>query len=77
MVFKYSLIQISWLQIDQTSLGLPNRAYFLDPSNQKSVKAYKTFILTVAMLLGAQSNVARKDVEDVVKFETKLASVSK
>lgn len=34
-------------------------------------------MLTVAMLLGAQSTVARKDVEDIMKFEAKLASVCK
>lgn len=62
-------------QIDQTTLGLPNRDYFLDPNNTKFIKAYKSFILSVAYLLGAQPSVALQDVNDLVEFETTLASV--
>ncbi|ERL94258.1 hypothetical protein D910_11539 [Dendroctonus ponderosae] len=62
------------IHIDQTTLGLPNRDYFLDPSNSRFTKAYKSFILSVAYLLGAQTSVALQDVNDLVEFETKLAS---
>ncbi|KAH1023619.1 neprilysin-4 isoform X2 [Dendroctonus ponderosae] len=63
------------IHIDQTTLGLPNRDYFLDPSNSRFTKAYKSFILSVAYLLGAQTSVALQDVNDLVEFETKLASI--
>ncbi|KAL1492631.1 hypothetical protein ABEB36_010862 [Hypothenemus hampei] len=63
------------IHIDQTTLGLPNRAYFLDETNSKPLKAYKSFILSIAKHLGAETSVALQDVDDIVDFETKLASV--
>ncbi|XP_015836432.2 neprilysin-4 isoform X2 [Tribolium castaneum] len=63
------------IQIDQTTLGLPGRSYFLDPSYSKYLRAYKVFILAVASILGAPLNEAIQDVNDVITFETKLANI--
>lgn len=64
------------IQIDQTSLGLPSRDYFLDPSNTKYIEAYKNYILNVATLLGASRINAAKEAEDIVYFEMQLAQVN-
>ncbi|XP_063928454.1 neprilysin-4 isoform X2 [Zophobas morio] len=63
------------IQIDQTSLGLPGRSYFLDPSYSKYLDAYKAFILAVSTILGAPLTEAVEDVNDLINFETKLATI--
>ncbi|KPJ08826.1 Membrane metallo-endopeptidase-like 1 [Papilio machaon] len=40
------------IQFDQTSLGLPTRDYFLQESNKVYLDAYKTYLVTIAELLG-------------------------
>ncbi|XP_030748632.1 neprilysin-4-like isoform X2 [Sitophilus oryzae] len=64
------------IHIDQTTLGLPNRDYFLDSRNVKFIKAYKSFILSIANLLGSQTSTTLEDIEDLVQFETRLASIT-
>jgi neprilysin len=64
------------LQIDQTTLGLPTREYFLDESNLKYVEAYRVYMITIATLLGAPIVSATKDIDDIVDFETNLAKVN-
>ncbi|XP_018322563.1 neprilysin-4 isoform X2 [Agrilus planipennis] len=63
------------LQIDQTTLGLPTRDYFLDPINFKYVSAYKNYMISIATLLGAPIAKATEDAEDIIDFETKLAQI--
>ncbi|XP_068917634.1 neprilysin-4 isoform X1 [Tenebrio molitor] len=63
------------IQIDQTTLGLPGRSYFLDPSYSKYLDAYKAFILSVSTILGAPLTEALQDVNDLISFETKLATI--
>ncbi|RZB39266.1 endothelin-converting enzyme 1-like, partial [Asbolus verrucosus] len=63
------------IQIDQTTLGLPGRSYFLDASYSKYLDAYKAFILSVATILGAPMTEAVQDVNDLITFETKLANI--
>lgn len=64
-------------QIDQGSLGLPNRKYFLKGMNDTTVRAYYDTMVDMALALGAK-NKSRVEQEmlDVIKFETQLANVS-
>lgn len=62
------------VHIDQSSLGLPGREYYLEDS-LKFLRAYKVFILTVVKLMGADSKQAEDDVEDIVNFEIHLAKI--
>lgn len=39
------------------------------------IKAYYTFMVDVAMLLGAKESVAKRDFMDVLKFEIAMAKV--
>lgn len=63
------------VHLDQSSLGLPAREYYLEDSNFKFLRAYKVFILTVVSLMGADSKQAEDDVEELVKFEIQLAQI--
>lgn len=64
------------LQFDQTSLGLPTRDYFLQPSNTIYLKAYKNYLIKISTLLGASLQNATTDADELIEFETKLAKVS-
>ncbi|XP_018404686.1 PREDICTED: endothelin-converting enzyme 1 [Cyphomyrmex costatus] len=64
------------IQFDQTSLGLPTKDYFLQPSNAIYLKAYKDYLMEIAILLGASSDNATIDVEELIEFETQLASIT-
>lgn len=63
------------VHLDQSSLVLPAREYYLEDSNFKFLRAYKVFILTVVSLMGADSKQAEDDVEELVKFEIQLAQI--
>lgn len=56
-------------------LGMPSRDYYLETSETIYIKAYEDFIVGVAELLGANINNTRKQVQDVIEFETQLANV--
>ncbi|XP_025992063.2 neprilysin-4 isoform X3 [Solenopsis invicta] len=64
------------IQFDQTSLGLPTRDYFLQPSNAIYLEAYKDYLTRIAILLGASSNDATADAEELIEFERQLASIT-
>ncbi|KAK9295302.1 hypothetical protein QLX08_010337 [Tetragonisca angustula] len=64
------------IQFDQTSLGLPTRDYFLQPSNTIYLKAYKNYLIKISTLLGASLQNATKDADELIEFETKLAKIT-
>ncbi|XP_071557180.1 neprilysin-4 isoform X1 [Temnothorax nylanderi] len=64
------------IQFDQTSLGLPTRDYFLQPSNAIYLEAYKDYLMRIAILLGASLSNATIDAEELIEFETQLASIT-
>ncbi|KAJ8942536.1 hypothetical protein NQ318_005240 [Aromia moschata] len=63
------------VHIDQPTLGLPSREYYLNVSNIKYVRAYKVFLLTVATIMGARPNIAERDAEEILQFEVQLAEI--
>ncbi|KOC65561.1 Endothelin-converting enzyme 1 [Habropoda laboriosa] len=64
------------IQFDQTSLGLPTRDYFLQPSNTIYLKAYKNYLIKIATLLGASLKNATMDADELIEFETRLAKIT-
>ena len=72
---KKKIITIFCLQFDQTSLGLPTRDYFLQPTNAIYLEAYKDYLIKIATLLGASLDNATIHAEELIEFETQLATV--
>ncbi|EPR71077.1 M13 family metallopeptidase [Cyclobacterium qasimii] len=68
------------LYISQGGLGLPDRDYYVDDSNEKfkEIKAkYEAHISKVFQMLGSSAEEAKKAASDVLILETKLAAASK
>jgi len=65
-------------QLDQSGLGLPDRDYYLKTdSSTKSVRnSYKNLIIKSFTLTGVNSTAAKKNAEDIIALETKLAKAS-
>ncbi|XP_068632118.1 neprilysin-4-like [Battus philenor] len=64
------------IQFDQTSLGLPTRDYFLQESNKVYLDAYKTYLTTIAKLLGGESEHVKNSVNKLIAFEINLARIT-
>ena len=63
-------------QIDEPSLGIPSRAYYLNEDKRPVLQAYQQYAVELAVLLGASRPTAVMDMENVIQFEMKLANVS-
>lgn len=61
-------------QLDEPGLGL-NREYIIHGLENESVKAYYDYMVDTAKMLGADEDRAKKEMSEVVKFETALAKV--
>jgi len=64
------------IQIDQPTLGLPSRDYYLHPESQRDLQVYFEYMTDVAVILGANRSDAESQLWDVVEFEIKLANIS-
>lgn len=64
------------IQLDQTTLGLPTRDYFLQETNAKYLKGYEVFMNNVMVLLGADDDTAEKASKDLIHFEIELAKIT-
>ncbi|CAG5127738.1 unnamed protein product, partial [Candidula unifasciata] len=67
--------EVNIIQLDQPDLGMPSADYFLHSEAASKLEAYKKFAQDVAVMLGAQTGVAAKDIEDMVNFEIELAKI--
>lgn len=67
---------VNIIQMENGPLGMPSRDYYLETSETIYIKAYEDFIVGVAELLGANINNTRKQVQDVIEFETQLANIT-
>ena len=63
------------IQIDQSSLGLPSRDYFLKEDSNAIINEYKTFIQTIVKELGSSHDEITDEVNNLVDFETTIAQV--
>ncbi|XP_014661773.1 PREDICTED: membrane metallo-endopeptidase-like 1 [Priapulus caudatus] len=69
---------INILYLDQPTLGLSARDYYLKPENDKYVQAYRVYMRTSAMLLNTAAideAAISKAVDDVIAFETRIAEI--
>uniref|UniRef100_A0A1Q3G4E4 Putative m13 family peptidase n=4 Tax=Culex tarsalis TaxID=7177 RepID=A0A1Q3G4E4_CULTA len=65
------------IQIDQGGLTLPSRDNYLNKTaNAKILTAYLDYMTKVSVLLGANESEARRQMTDVIAFETKLAEIT-
>lgn len=62
-------------QLDQLTLALPSQDYYLKASSEGDLQAYHKYMVSIAVLLGANATTAEKELQDVVKFEMQLANV--
>ena len=58
------------------AFGLIERKIFIKKNKDPIVEAYKKFIKDIAILLGADEDAAENDMEEVFKFEIKLAQLT-
>ncbi|CAH0550620.1 unnamed protein product [Brassicogethes aeneus] len=63
------------IHLDQTSLGLPSREYYVDITNRKYLVAYRIFIRDVSLILADKKPVLQQDINDIVDFEVNLALI--
>ncbi|KAL1428236.1 hypothetical protein MTO96_002636 [Rhipicephalus appendiculatus] len=65
------------IDLDQTSLGLPDRTYLLRGLNDSAVAAYLRLMVDAAMLLGATDRTAAEaELKNALLFEITLANYS-
>ncbi|GIY32420.1 neprilysin-1 [Caerostris extrusa] len=67
---------VNVIQLDQMTFGLPSREYFLKESSDRERKAYLKLMVEVAILFGAEREMAEMDMTDVLDFEIRLANAS-
>ncbi|GFQ78251.1 neprilysin-1 [Trichonephila clavata] len=67
---------VNVIQLDQMTFGLPSREYFLKDSSDRERKAYLKLMVEVAILFGAEREVAEIDMTDVLELEIRLANAS-
>ncbi|KAK5872044.1 hypothetical protein PBY51_012779 [Eleginops maclovinus] len=65
------------IQVDQSSLGLPSRDYYLNKTaNEKYLSAYLNFLVELGILLGGSEETSSALMHEIVDFETTLANVT-
>ncbi|KAL9885946.1 neprilysin-1-like [Glossina fuscipes] len=64
------------LQIDQLSLALPSRDYYLKSSSENALKAYHKYMTKTAVLLGAKPEIVEQELDQVLQFEIQLANAT-
>lgn len=65
------------IQVDQSSLGLPSRDYYLNKTaNEKYLTAYLDFLVELGVLLGGSKETSQMLMEEIVDFETILANIT-
>ncbi|KAM9409687.1 endothelin-converting enzyme 1 isoform 2-T4 [Pholidichthys leucotaenia] len=65
------------IQVDQSSLGLPSRDYYLNKTaNEKYLTAYLNFLVELGVLLDGSEETSRAMMEEIMDFETTLANIT-
>lgn len=68
--------EVNIVQLDQGQLGMPSREYFLKGRSDKTLLTYESFAVNVAKTMGAEEDVAKKDIADMIDFEIELANIT-
>uniref|UniRef100_A0A183V478 Neprilysin n=1 Tax=Toxocara canis TaxID=6265 RepID=A0A183V478_TOXCA len=77
LAFEISQQDAATLQIDQPALNLFARDFYILAETQDERLAYMTLVRDVLLLLNALPDVAVRDADEILQFETELANVSK
>ncbi|KPM02741.1 membrane metallo-endopeptidase-like protein 1-like protein [Sarcoptes scabiei] len=64
------------VDLDQTTLGLPDRSYYKNGLNDTTIKSYHKLMIESAVYLGADRSTAEKEMLQALKFEMKIADLS-
>ncbi len=72
--FKNAAKQIGY--VNQSGLGLPTRDYYFKPQYKQIRDAYVAYIAKSLQLVGTPQADAKKQADEVMKFETELAEAS-
>lgn len=64
------------IDLDQTSLGMPDRSYLLKGTNDSTVRAYFRLMVDSAVYLGASREKAEEELSKSLSFEITLANFS-
>ncbi|KAI1296514.1 Membrane metallo-endopeptidase-like 1 [Halotydeus destructor] len=62
------------IDLDQASLGMPDRSYLLRGLNDSAVAGYYKLMVESAVILGADRQTAERDMLEALQFETILAN---
>lgn len=65
---------VFFLQLDQAALGL-SREYLSKGFDDKIVQAYYSYMVDIAVILGANKTDAKTELKESLEFEMKLANV--
>ncbi|XP_071945619.1 membrane metallo-endopeptidase-like 1 [Antedon mediterranea] len=64
------------LKIDQPSLGMSSREYYLSSEYAETKEAYLKYMTDIALLLNGSPITVKSEMEEVLEFETKLANLT-
>ncbi|ELU08395.1 hypothetical protein CAPTEDRAFT_163321 [Capitella teleta] len=64
------------VQLDQPTLGMPSREYYLKDMDLEYKQAYFKYMTQIATLLGAESDEAARQMQLVLDFEIALANIT-
>lgn len=56
-------------------LALPSREYYLKTSSKADLNAYHKYMTQIAVILGADADLADEEMQEVLDFEITLANV--
>ncbi|XP_050438919.1 endothelin-converting enzyme homolog isoform X2 [Adelges cooleyi] len=63
------------IEVVEGSLSLPNRNFYLDKENQKMLDVFLDYMTKIGTLLGGEPTITRKQMKNVLEFETRLAEI--
>jgi putative endopeptidase len=72
--FQHADMQIAYT--NESGLGLPTKDYYTSPAHKEQRDAYVAYIAKSLELTGVAEADAKKQADDVLKFETQLAAAS-
>jgi membrane metallo-endopeptidase-like protein 1 len=77
VIFISSLtLQRNPFQFDQSDLLLPSAEYYQLGLGHPIMQTYYNLLVNVATLLGADRSRAKREMKELIEFESELASVS-
>lgn len=63
------------IQIEQSGVTLSDESIYRRPAEDKIVKAYKKLMINVGLLLGAEKESTKKQMDEIFEFEKKLSEI--